>query len=315
LIKIKVNITMNKIIELNDVFYHVRELPDWCKETKMCIYKITNKLNGKGYVGACGDFLTRMRTGQSTATHFGCYKSPWHRKNRLLYKALYEENVENFTVEVIKEDLKDNTELNYWENYYIKYFHTYCHDNTPPGPGYNMTEGKCGSPESIDARTRAGLKVLNEKYHLNGANPNGIKAMREALHINYPDTNGVPPQNTRAWNIAGREGNKRKHPEMNGMSYKCLLAGVKSQRITQCNHIKRCFELLKEQMIKDGEKVVTAKSYEAYKALLHLGGAPNTKTKHATKKYGFKKFFSDCEKFNIDTSGIIDIFPEDWTHF
>lgn len=87
----------------------------------MVIYKITNNLNGKAYIGQTMQMLkNRMRR---------------HLMGDLYIDlALKKYGIENFTVEVI-EECKSVDELNEREIYYIAFF------NTLYPNGYNMTEG------------------------------------------------------------------------------------------------------------------------------------------------------------------------------
>lgn len=76
------------------------------------IYKITNKINGKTYIGQSID------TGRRRQEHFKLYrrdKAP--ERTRPLYKDVAKYGKENFSFEVIKECPK--SELDKWENYYL----------------------------------------------------------------------------------------------------------------------------------------------------------------------------------------------------
>lgn len=80
------------------------------------IYKITNKLNGKSYIGQsihCGKRLDEHYSG----------------RNQLIDDTITLNGIENFSFEILKE--VNQSELSYWEDYYILKFHTYYPD------GYN----------------------------------------------------------------------------------------------------------------------------------------------------------------------------------
>jgi len=99
------------------------------------IYKITNLINQKSYIGQSVDIKRRWRD---------------HRKaiqtgENCLYKAIRKYGIENFSFEIIKECTPD--ELNDLERYYINLYDTYYN-------GYNSTLGGdssrcCASPEQI----------------------------------------------------------------------------------------------------------------------------------------------------------------------
>lgn len=103
------------------------------------IYKITNKINKKAYIGASIDIQRR-----------------WKEHKRMLYKAdIYDAfkkyGIDNFTFEVV--ELCQQEELNLKEKYWINFYNTYKN-------GYNMTTGGEGGFQKI------GKKVV--QYDLNG---------------------------------------------------------------------------------------------------------------------------------------------------
>lgn len=111
------------------------------------IYKITNKINGKSYIGKTTDLNKRF------TQHFsgrGCTKA--------LNKAIEKYGKDNFTFEcletVIKNTLEElNTTLNNRECYFIKEYNTF-------GVGYNCTLGGDGlSGISLSEETKA--KISN----------------------------------------------------------------------------------------------------------------------------------------------------------
>lgn len=86
------------------------------------IYKITNKINGKIYIGQSQNIFQRW------ADHR--YESKSNTKP--LYKAMRKCGIENFTFEIIEEC--DCSQLNEREIYWTKYFQSYSN-------GYNLTPG------------------------------------------------------------------------------------------------------------------------------------------------------------------------------
>lgn len=91
------------------------------------IYKITNNINGKAYIGK-----TESTVEKRFKQHCQDYKKD-RCSNRPLYRAMNKYGVENFTVEVIEETFEPNTREIYW----IEYFNTYKF-------GYNATKGGDG---------------------------------------------------------------------------------------------------------------------------------------------------------------------------
>lgn len=93
------------------------------------IYKITNKLNNKIYIGQSVNISYRW-----TAHRCRPFNENSNQYNSSLYKAIRKYGIENFQFEVLEECLK--SELNDKEKYYISLF-----DSTNPKKGYNLTTG------------------------------------------------------------------------------------------------------------------------------------------------------------------------------
>lgn len=107
------------------------------KETEMyegCIYLITNKINGKQYIGQTRqDFKQRMRDHVS--------KAKYNKTNSYLHSAIRKHGWDNFTKEIIETIKTDSLEeliqkLNEKEIYYIKYYNSLFSQN-----GYNISDG------------------------------------------------------------------------------------------------------------------------------------------------------------------------------
>lgn len=90
------------------------------------IYKITNKINGKSYIGQTIQDV-KERFYQHCAT-----KCSQAVLNMAIHKAINKYGKSNFTVEVIEE--VESTDLNDREKYWIKFYNSY-------NNGYNSTEG------------------------------------------------------------------------------------------------------------------------------------------------------------------------------
>lgn len=92
------------------------------------IYKATNKINGKSYVGQTCDFHSRVWQ------HQRCYD----RDDCDFHKAIKEFGFDNFSWEII-ETCESEDRACELEKYYIEKFNTY-------RDGYNMTKGGKGAP-------------------------------------------------------------------------------------------------------------------------------------------------------------------------
>lgn len=97
--------------------------------TKVCgIYKITNKINGKCYIGQSNDIHRRWK--QELA--------PNAKLNPHLARAFEKYGIDNFEFEIIEECQRE--QLNEREQFYIEIYHS-----IDPKLGYNKTEGGDGN--------------------------------------------------------------------------------------------------------------------------------------------------------------------------
>ena len=93
----------------------------------MIIYKITNKINGKIYIGQTTRSL-KQRWKDHRCEAKDC------KRGRAIHRAIHKYGVENFTIEQIDCAITQE-ELNEKERYWIKYYES----NT--SKGYNLTDG------------------------------------------------------------------------------------------------------------------------------------------------------------------------------
>ena len=98
----------------------------------MCgIYKITNLVNGKVYIGQAVDIEERWKE----------HKRNYKRLNQILYKAMRKHGIKNFSFEILI--LCEEEFLNLMEIYYIEKYNSYAY--AKDSKGYNMTLGGGGS--------------------------------------------------------------------------------------------------------------------------------------------------------------------------
>lgn len=96
----------------------------------MLIYKITNTINGKSYIGqTIKDGETRWKEHRQHA--FGSHPSD---QNKVLYQAIRKYGLENFTFEVIQDNISTFEELDKAEIYWINKYNSFVN-------GYNCTFG------------------------------------------------------------------------------------------------------------------------------------------------------------------------------
>ena len=144
------------------------------------IYKITNTINGKSYIGQTIQSV-KERFYQHCAT-----KCSQAILNMVIHKAINKYGKSNFTIEVIEE--VESTNLNDRERYWIRYYDSY-------NNGYNSTEGgqdgiklfKNLDTESIVREYKSG-KSLREIGRLFNVDKQTIKDLLVRNNINLRTT-------------------------------------------------------------------------------------------------------------------------------
>jgi group I intron endonuclease len=120
----------------------------------MILYKITNKVNGKSYIGqSTRSIETRWKQ--------HCRKTKSRYKCTLLYYAIQKYGSEAFEIKPLAR-CNSLDEMNHREEYYIKIF------NTMSKNGYNLTTGGKSRTPSVESRrkmSRAGKGRKKSKKH------------------------------------------------------------------------------------------------------------------------------------------------------
>lgn len=96
------------------------------------IYKVTNMVNNKIYIGKSKDIQRRWREHHTEPFNVNC-----NAYDVIFYRAIRKYGVDNFKFEVIEECLEED--LNEREKYWIQFYNTYINNNN--SNGYNMTRG------------------------------------------------------------------------------------------------------------------------------------------------------------------------------
>lgn len=110
----------------------------------MWVYKITNLVNNKGYVGITTNLKLRWMA------HRKAYNYPYIKNP--LYSAMRKYGLDNFKFEVIRDDINSMEELGNLERFYIRQLNTHVTQH-----GYNLTWG--GERCQYDANPRTSLTV------------------------------------------------------------------------------------------------------------------------------------------------------------
>lgn len=116
------------------------------------IYKVTNKVNGKVYIGLTNSTLAQRKNKHLNEAEIG--------KGFYFHNALRKYGKENFTWEVVEDNIPDEN-LGERELYWISRFNSF-------KTGYNQTEGGEGCPGRVMTKeTRKRIGIANKgKYHV-----------------------------------------------------------------------------------------------------------------------------------------------------
>lgn len=154
----------------------------------MCgIYKITNILNGKVYIGKSINLERRKRDHFTTCND-----------NMIIHQAISKYGKDNFSFEVIEECTKDK--LDEREIYWIKYYNSYL------GEGYNATPGGEGASHPVKISNdeliliikdlqdnKLSIKEISNKYKVSSTTISAINTgnSRRIEGISYPIRSSV----------------------------------------------------------------------------------------------------------------------------
>lgn len=112
----------------------------------MWVYKISNNVNDKVYIGVASDPANRWRKHKSRAKRgFNLYA---------IHHAMRKHGVENFTFEIIDEAPKDQIEE--LEKHYVREYNSF-------NNGYNLTEGGMISEHTEEAKKKMSENMLGNQ--------------------------------------------------------------------------------------------------------------------------------------------------------
>lgn len=116
------------------------------------IYKITNKINNKCYIGKSSNIESRFE-------YHKMYYQTSKEWNKTLYKAFRKYGLKNFTFEIIEEIEDYNNLSNEREKYWISYYDS-------KRKGYNATDGGDGGVTVENPRQKYGKLTEKEVIYL-----------------------------------------------------------------------------------------------------------------------------------------------------
>lgn len=143
---------------------------------KICgIYKITNLVNGKVYIGQSVDIYKRWNDHKRTL------KTPTEKHyNYPLYCAFRKYGLENFSFEIVEECSEEK--LNKREVYYIELYRTYI--NWEDSNGYNQTLGGGGIlGKELSEESKIKIGRANKGKLTGGNNPSAKKVICENIEF------------------------------------------------------------------------------------------------------------------------------------
>lgn len=158
----------------------------------MAVYKITNKANGKLYVGK-----TSKTIDERFAVH---YHNAKKEKDTYLYKAMRKYGIENFTIELLDASSENMDDI---EKYWIKEL------NTLIPNGYNMTTGGDGGDMSLSPNFLPSLKkrpAPPPSYGMKGKqHSTDTKTLQSKARKNHWDTLTEEDRSERASKVTGQK--------------------------------------------------------------------------------------------------------------
>lgn len=122
-----------------------------------CIYKVTDTINGKIYIGQTSNFQARMRHYRSDSKHFK--ERGRRRLGRPIDIAINEHGLENFKFEIIEDNIPPE-DIDMAEIGWIRYY-----KSANPEIGYNRDLGGFGKPSREKLEAIFGVKENFAREH------------------------------------------------------------------------------------------------------------------------------------------------------
>ena len=225
------------------------------------IYKVTNKINGKVYIGQSVDIGKRWRQHMTA------------KDDIYFHKAIQKYGIENFEWEVIEQCKKKD--LDEREIYWIEYYDSY-------NKGYNCTKGGEGNSGEGSPNWKGGVS-LDPEYSKQWYEANKEKMKekqkeyREANKEKRKEYNKQYYEENKEKKKEYREANKDKMKEKQKEYYEVNKEKVKQQ-------MKECYETNKEK-----RKEKMKKYYEAHKEELKEKRREYNRQRYINKK-SMKKY-------------------------
>jgi len=144
------------------------------------IYKITNKINNKSYIGF---------TSKSISSRYSKHLYDAKHREFPLYKAMRKYGIDSFYIESIYQSKDEKHTHKIMEAYFIQEYNTYKN-------GYNASPGGDGrssgykQPEWVKKKISQGLKKSNHPIHGGNHSTNSVEKMKgKRPHVNQTGKN------------------------------------------------------------------------------------------------------------------------------
>lgn len=185
------------------------------------IYKITNLLNGKVYIGQSINIVQRLNRHKNYDKRYSHYP---------LYQAFNKEGIENFSFEVLEEC--DINSLNEREKFWIKYYNSF-HE------GYNQTEGGAGSPNVIIKLSHEDVMIIYDLLQHSDISQQEIAKQFNVGQDTISEINQGKTRIQSGYTYPLRNNKKQKNycidcgAEIGSTSMRCLACNAKDSRTVQ----------------------------------------------------------------------------------
>lgn len=193
----------------------------------MIVYKITNRINGKVYIG---------QTTRPLMVRWKQHCNPSNQNCIALHRAILKYGKENFTIEQI-DVASDLNELNQKEIYWIKFY-----NSIDPNKGYNLRIGGENGTVSNETRVKLGKgnrgKKFSEEWRRKMSKSHkGVKHSAEsyAKGVETKRANGTYEKIAKIAVINGKQSGKRVRCLETGIVYKSITDAAKANGLNRVN--------------------------------------------------------------------------------
>ena len=157
----------------------------------MLIYKITNTINSKVYIGQTTKTLEERKN-----NYFNEYK--WNNNPRPIILAMRKYGFENFIFEIVEDGIIDKKELDNKERYYItEVYRSLVNEN-----GYNVERGGSSyGKHTEETRHKIGLAQVGELNHMYGKTGELNKTSKKIIELTTGNIYGSAYEAARILNL------------------------------------------------------------------------------------------------------------------